>query len=341
MRAMVESERLISSISSSSTSSPNNTTNNNKYKKLKRSIGDSVKKDDAVKIQTMKENSVELEGMTFQQLRTMSRNFGIPAKGSKHDLLLALKCFLDNEKDEPVSSEMRPSDPESTASGRKMKNLSSEDHSQNPNLESDVSLLQQTKRRRKPPLVDGATVEVNSKTVMTKQKLSVTTEGVPDKKPSRAQKKVISRTEKEDGGSTAGVGLSGHHSEPWTVLAHKKPQQGWIPYNPRTMRPPPLAADTQFVKLISWNVNGLRALLKLEGFSALQLAKRENFDVLCLQETKLQEKDVEEIKRSLIDGYENSFWTCSISKLGYSGTAIISRCMGLALLVLGPPIFVS
>ena len=76
--------------------------------------------------------------------------------------------------------------------------------------------------------------------------------------------------------------------EPWTVLAHKKPQKGWTAYNPRTMRPPPLARDTEFVKLMSWNVNGLRALLKLEGFSALELAQREDFDVLCLQETKLQ-----------------------------------------------------
>lgn len=39
----------------------------------------------------------------------------------------------------------------------------------------------------------------------------------------------------------------------------------------------------------------------------------------------LQEKDIEEIKQRLIDGYANSFWTCSVSKLGYSGTAIISR----------------
>lgn len=38
-----------------------------------------------------------------------------------------------------------------------------------------------------------------------------------------------------------------------------------------------------------------------------------------------QEKDVEGIKQCLIDGYENSFWTCSVAKLGYSGTAIISR----------------
>ncbi|KAF5474200.1 hypothetical protein F2P56_006117 [Juglans regia] len=119
-------------------------------------------------------------------------------------------------------------------------------------------------------------------------------------------------------------------TEPWTVLAHKKPQKGWIPYNPKTMRPPPLTRDTRYMKLMSWNVNGLRALLKLEGFSALQLSQRENFDVLCLQETKLQEKDVENIKQCLIDGYENSFWSCSVSKLGYSGTAIISRVKPLS-----------
>lgn len=38
-----------------------------------------------------------------------------------------------------------------------------------------------------------------------------------------------------------------------------------------------------------------------------------------------QEKDVELIKQSLTEGYENSYWTCSVAKLGYSGTAIISR----------------
>lgn len=79
-----------------------------------------------------------------------------------------------------------------------------------------------------------------------------------------------------------------HEVEPWTVLAHKKPQKEWVPYNPKIMRPPALNGDTKHVKIMSWNVNGLRALLKLESFSALELAQREDFDVLCLQETKLQ-----------------------------------------------------
>ncbi|CAA6654012.1 unnamed protein product [Spirodela intermedia] len=114
--------------------------------------------------------------------------------------------------------------------------------------------------------------------------------------------------------------------EPWTRLAHKKPQPGWVPYNPKTMRPPHLPDGTKYVKLMSWNVNGLRALLKVEGFSVLELAKRRTLMFcVCKKRKCRQEKDVEEIKKRLIEGYDNSFWTCSVSKLGYSGTAIISR----------------
>lgn len=114
-------------------------------------------------------------------------------------------------------------------------------------------------------------------------------------------------------------------SEPWTILTHMKPMVRWVAYNPKIMRSPPLASDVKSFKVMSWNVNGLRALLKSVPSPALQLAQREDFDVLCLQETKIQEKDVDKIKKSLIDGYGNSFWSCSNSKLGYSGTAIISR----------------
>lgn len=106
-----------------------------------------------------------------------------------------------------------------------------------------------------------------------------------DLKPSRTKRKVssdvVSVVEKSEEISTTTI-----ETETWAVLAHKKPQKHWIAYNPRTMRPPPLTQDTKFVKLLSWNVNGLRALLKLDQFS--QLAQREDFDVLCLQETKLQ-----------------------------------------------------
>ncbi|MBI4377091.1 MAG: exodeoxyribonuclease III [Elusimicrobia bacterium] len=73
------------------------------------------------------------------------------------------------------------------------------------------------------------------------------------------------------------------------------------------------------MRLISWNVNGLRAVHK-KGF--LDWFKKENPDVLCLQETKCQVDQVpEEIARW--DGY-TADWNCAERK-GYSGVATFSR----------------
>ncbi|KAF9596884.1 hypothetical protein IFM89_013932 [Coptis chinensis] len=277
-----------------------------------------------VKIETCGQ---DLQAMTVQQLRTMSNiiskyseEFRDLGRGSKHDLVSALKCFLDNEKD--VN--------EDTQSKSKTKNLTSGEKAQKTELAAEVSGFQQKKRRGKPPIDDDDSLVVKSESLIIKERVSLKRTRVSDKKPSPTKGKGVTQIEIDDGGFTDGVGLLKNSEEPWTKLAHKKPQEGWIPYNPRTMRPPPLDDCTNFVKLISWNVNGLRALLKLDTLSAFAL--RENFDILCLQETKLQasEKDVEKIKERLIDGYENSFWTCSVSKLGYSGTAIISRIKPLS-----------
>lgn len=70
------------------------------------------------------------------------------------------------------------------------------------------------------------------------------------------------------------------------------------------------------MKLISWNVNGIRACLDkgfLDVFSALDA------DFFCLQETKAQPEQV----RLELPGYEQ-FWY-SAEKKGYSGTAIFTK----------------
>lgn len=108
------------------------------------------------------------------------------------------------------------------------------------------------------------------------------------KKNVRAKRKVSSATASAHIGVSEAADLSVNQDEPWTIFAHKKPKDGWIVYNPKTMRPPPLSKDTKHIKLLSWNVNGLRALLKLKKLCIQQLADREDFDVICLQETKLQ-----------------------------------------------------
>lgn len=73
------------------------------------------------------------------------------------------------------------------------------------------------------------------------------------------------------------------------------------------------------MKMISWNVNGLRAVSK-KGFSDWIL--KENPDILCIQETKLQEEQLVEQLRN-IEGYESYF--SFARRKGYSGVAIYTR----------------
>lgn len=73
------------------------------------------------------------------------------------------------------------------------------------------------------------------------------------------------------------------------------------------------------VKLVSWNVNGIRAVVKKEFLASV--AKLEA-DVLCLQETKAQDDQVLEALAEL-KGY--AIFSNSADKKGYSGTAIITR----------------
>ncbi|KAJ4906669.1 hypothetical protein Rs2_10327 [Raphanus sativus] len=125
--------------------------------------------------------------------------------------------------------------------------------------------------------------KVSSKAILSEHK-SLTKTG---KKKSRLKEEEASLTISSKVLKVDEIISSSVQSEPWTVLAHTKPEEDWKAYNPKTMRPPPLPDSTKSMKIMTWNVNGLRALLKLESFSALQLAQRENFDVLCLQETKI------------------------------------------------------
>lgn len=70
------------------------------------------------------------------------------------------------------------------------------------------------------------------------------------------------------------------------------------------------------MKLISWNVNGLRACV---GKGFLDYFKEQQADIFCLQETKLQEGQIE----LELDGY-HQYWNYS-EKKGYSGTAIFTK----------------
>ncbi|EAE1328221.1 exodeoxyribonuclease III [Listeria monocytogenes] len=70
------------------------------------------------------------------------------------------------------------------------------------------------------------------------------------------------------------------------------------------------------MRLISWNVNGLRAAVK-KGF--LEYFEEADADIFCLQETKLQEGQIE----LDLPAYKD-YWNYAVKK-GYSGTAIFTK----------------
>ncbi|MFA9559149.1 exodeoxyribonuclease III [Evansella sp. AB-rgal1] len=75
------------------------------------------------------------------------------------------------------------------------------------------------------------------------------------------------------------------------------------------------------MKLISWNVNGIRACVK-KGFT--DYFKQEDADIFAIQESKLQEGQIE----LELEGYEQ-FWNYAERK-GYSGTAVFTKIKPLS-----------
>lgn len=76
------------------------------------------------------------------------------------------------------------------------------------------------------------------------------------------------------------------------------------------------------MKIISWNVNGLRSIIKKGSIKSIE---QENPDIICLQEIKANQDQVDKI----FDNYESHIWN-SAEKKGYSGTAIFSKIKPLS-----------
>lgn len=90
-----------------------------------------------------------------------------------------------------------------------------------------------------------------------------------------------------------------------------------------TCHGPVIAECWVSMKLISWNVNGIRAVMK-KGFPEFVAAQQP--DILCLQETKARPEQVELPLE--LGGYQD-FWS-SAEKPGYSGVAVFTREKPLA-----------
>ncbi len=79
--------------------------------------------------------------------------------------------------------------------------------------------------------------------------------------------------------------------------------------------------------IASWNVNGIRSLIKHDVFGDIlgNFLGTNEVDVFCLQETKIQDSHIPELNAYLKDKYAipHIFWSCSKAKKGYSGTAVM------------------
>lgn len=73
------------------------------------------------------------------------------------------------------------------------------------------------------------------------------------------------------------------------------------------------------MKIISWNVNGIRAVVKKEFFETIETL---NPDILCLQETKAQVDETESALQPLANYHQ---YYNSADRKGYSGTATLSK----------------
>ena len=74
------------------------------------------------------------------------------------------------------------------------------------------------------------------------------------------------------------------------------------------------------IRLISWNVNGMNAVMKKDFLASLE---KMDADVVAVQETKLQEAKLTDPMKH-VRGY-TSYWSFSTVKKGYSGVAVYTR----------------
>lgn len=79
------------------------------------------------------------------------------------------------------------------------------------------------------------------------------------------------------------------------------------------------------MKIVSWNINGIRAIVKKDFFEDVS---KIDPDIICLQETKAQDAEVE---KALADMAEYHQYFNSAERKGYSGTAILSKTKPLSI----------
>lgn len=98
-----------------------------------------------------------------------------------------------------------------------------------------------------------------------------------------------------------------------------------IAYDPRTSSWATTSFPSGKARLYTWNVNGLNSCLS--GGNIQKFLKDEDPDLLCINETKMDEKKIEgdKIKSKMFPDKYLQYWNCCKSSSGYAGTAILTK----------------
>jgi hypothetical protein len=84
------------------------------------------------------------------------------------------------------------------------------------------------------------------------------------------------------------------------------------------------SGEEKEVNIVSWNVNSIRAFVKRLGEDKIT-AFFSKYDIICLQETKLSEDQVDDFIKDLGDPELQGYFCCSETKKGYSGVVTYTR----------------
>ena len=87
------------------------------------------------------------------------------------------------------------------------------------------------------------------------------------------------------------------------------------------------AAPAGQVKLLSWNTNSFNACFNKGGLDVLL---KDAPDIVCVQETKVNEADIAKFEKRLNGEYAHCYWSCCSVKKGYAGTAVFSKIKPLS-----------
>jgi len=130
--------------------------------------------------------------------------------------------------------------------------------------------------------------------------------------PPKRKQKEKEESDEEDASSSddGGNGGSGGRSEEKRV----KPTE-------ESLEKVPYGTVANHLKIVSYNVNGINASVKK---GAKEYIAREQPDILCLQETKVNPNDTNKWTTCFGNDYE-SYWNCCQKKKGYSGTAVFTK----------------